>query len=69
MKIVRLFFLLATSTHGTEPAEKRPPPQPPRPIEASPTPTRVAVAADGTAGELVTGPESSDEILATLGIG
>jgi thiol-disulfide isomerase/thioredoxin len=34
-----------------------------------PSTPKVAVASDGTAGELVTGPESSDEILATLGIG
>lgn len=34
-----------------------------------PSTPKVAVAADGTAGELVTGPESTDEILATLGIG
>ena len=34
-----------------------------------PSTPKVAVAADGTAGELVTGSESTDEILATLGIG
>lgn len=33
-----------------------------------PSTPKVVVAADGTAGELTTGPESSDEILASLGI-
>jgi thiol-disulfide isomerase/thioredoxin len=34
-----------------------------------PATPKVAVAADGAAGELVTGPESAEEILGTLGIG
>ncbi|MFN7149894.1 MAG: TlpA family protein disulfide reductase [Microthrixaceae bacterium] len=34
-----------------------------------PATPKVAVGADGAAGELVTGPESAEEILGTLGIG
>lgn len=34
-----------------------------------PATPKVAVAADGAAGELVTGPETAEEILGTLGIG